>query len=156
MSAISAKDVKALRDLTGAGMMDCKRALQETAGDTDAAVDWLREKGIAGAAKGLPAGSILLFPALFTAGMALIDTADSLLMLGAYGWAVRQPQRRELRASGRFPELLTRSLAQKRDGTAMRRHDLVVRDARGAQSLLYAAARVDLGAAVVAIADVER
>ena len=48
---ISAKDVKALRDLTGAGMMDCKKALQETNGDVDAAVTWLREKGIAGAAK---------------------------------------------------------------------------------------------------------
>ena len=48
---ISAKDVKALRDLTGAGMMDCKKALQETSGDVDAAVTWLREKGIAGAAK---------------------------------------------------------------------------------------------------------
>ena len=51
MSDISAKDVKALRDLTGAGMMDCKKALQETGGDIDAAVTWLREKGIAGAAK---------------------------------------------------------------------------------------------------------
>ena len=48
---ISAKDVKALRDLTGAGMMDCKKALQETGGDVDSAVTWLREKGIAGAAK---------------------------------------------------------------------------------------------------------
>jgi elongation factor Ts len=48
---ISAKDVKALRDLTGAGMMDCKKALQETGGDVDNAVTWLREKGIAGAAK---------------------------------------------------------------------------------------------------------
>jgi len=48
---ISAKDVKALRDLTGAGMMDCKKALQETGGDVDGAVTWLREKGIAGAAK---------------------------------------------------------------------------------------------------------
>ena len=51
MSDISAKDVKALRDLTGAGMMDCKKALTETGGDVDAAVTWLREKGIAGAAK---------------------------------------------------------------------------------------------------------
>jgi elongation factor Ts len=48
---ISAKDVKALRDLTGAGMMDCKKALQENGGDVDASVTWLREKGIAGAAK---------------------------------------------------------------------------------------------------------
>ena len=42
MSDISAKDVKALRDQTGAGMMDCKRALQETGGDMDAAVELLR------------------------------------------------------------------------------------------------------------------
>ena len=42
MSDISAKDVKALRDQTGAGMMDCKRALQETGGDFDAAVELLR------------------------------------------------------------------------------------------------------------------
>ena len=44
MSEISAKDVKALRDRTGAGMMDCKRALQETGGDFDAAVELLRVK----------------------------------------------------------------------------------------------------------------
>ncbi|MDQ3849725.1 MAG: translation elongation factor Ts [Actinomycetota bacterium] len=48
---ITARDVKSLRDRTGAGMMDCKRALQQTDGDIDAAVGWLREKGIAGAAK---------------------------------------------------------------------------------------------------------
>ena len=42
MPDISAKDVKALRDQTGAGMMDCKRALQETGGDLDAAVELLR------------------------------------------------------------------------------------------------------------------
>jgi elongation factor Ts len=51
VTEISAKDVKALRDRTGAGMMDCKKALQETSGDIDEAVTWLREKGIAGAAK---------------------------------------------------------------------------------------------------------
>jgi len=48
---ISAKDVKALRDRTGAGMMDCKKALQETDGDMEAAVDYLRTKGAAKAAK---------------------------------------------------------------------------------------------------------
>jgi len=48
---ISAKDVAALRKITGAGMMDCKKALQETGGDIELAKDWLREKGIAGAAK---------------------------------------------------------------------------------------------------------
>ncbi|HAG52622.1 MAG TPA: elongation factor Ts [Alphaproteobacteria bacterium] len=49
--AITAADVKKLRDATGAGMMDCKKALTENDGDFDASVDWLRTKGIAKAAK---------------------------------------------------------------------------------------------------------
>ena len=49
--AISASDVKALRESTGAGMMDCKKALTECGGDMDKAVVWLRERGIAKAAK---------------------------------------------------------------------------------------------------------
>jgi high-affinity nickel-transport protein len=48
----------------------------------------------AGATKGLSLWSILVFPALFTAGMALIDTADGILMLGAYGWAFIKPIRK--------------------------------------------------------------
>jgi elongation factor Ts len=51
MAEISAKLVKELRDKTGAGMMDCKKALAETNGDTDKAVEWLRKKGIASAEK---------------------------------------------------------------------------------------------------------
>jgi elongation factor Ts len=51
MAEISAKDVKALREATGAGMMDCKAALQETGGDLEAAKKLLREKGLADAAK---------------------------------------------------------------------------------------------------------
>ena len=51
MAAITAGLVKQLRDQTGAGMMDCKAALTETAGDLEAAVDWLRKKGLAAAAK---------------------------------------------------------------------------------------------------------
>lgn len=47
----SASDVKTLREKTGAGMLDCKKALQETNGNIDAAIDWLREKGIAKASK---------------------------------------------------------------------------------------------------------
>ena len=47
----SASDVKDLREKTGAGMMDCKKALQESNGDMDKAIDWLREKGISKAAK---------------------------------------------------------------------------------------------------------
>ncbi|MHC5938274.1 HoxN/HupN/NixA family nickel/cobalt transporter [Nostoc sp.] len=46
------------------------------------------------AAKGLPIWSILLFPALFTAGMSLVDTTDGILMLGAYGWAYVKPIRK--------------------------------------------------------------
>ncbi|MCR5627779.1 MAG: translation elongation factor Ts, partial [Lachnospiraceae bacterium] len=49
--AITAAMVKELREVTGAGMMDCKKALTETNGDMDAAVDFLREKGLAGAVK---------------------------------------------------------------------------------------------------------
>jgi len=49
--SISATMVKDLRDKTGAGMMDCKAALAETSGDMEAAVDWLRAKGLAKAAK---------------------------------------------------------------------------------------------------------
>jgi translation elongation factor Ts len=51
MAAVSAKLVKELRDKTGAGMMDCKKALAETSGDTTKAVEWLRQKGIASAEK---------------------------------------------------------------------------------------------------------
>jgi len=46
-----AEDIRILRDKTGAGMMDCKKALDETSGDTDKAVEWLRKKGINTAAK---------------------------------------------------------------------------------------------------------
>lgn len=49
--SVSAQDVKKLRDLTSAGMMDCKKALQETDGDFDAAVEWLQVKGITKAQK---------------------------------------------------------------------------------------------------------
>ena len=49
--AFTAQDVKKLREMTNVGMMDCKKALQATDGDMDAAIDWLREKGLAKAAK---------------------------------------------------------------------------------------------------------
>ena len=49
--AFTASDVKELRERTGAGMMDCKKALTETNGDMEGAVDWLRTKGLAAAAK---------------------------------------------------------------------------------------------------------
>ena len=49
--AFTAQDVKTLREMTSVGMMDCKKALQECDGDMDKAVEWLREKGLAKAAK---------------------------------------------------------------------------------------------------------
>ena len=49
--AITAAMVKELREMTGAGMMDCKKALTETDGDMDKAVEFLREKGLAKAQK---------------------------------------------------------------------------------------------------------
>ncbi len=51
MAQITAADVKKLREMSGAGMMDCKKALAETDGDLDAAVDYLRKKGLAAASK---------------------------------------------------------------------------------------------------------
>src|SRR4051812_40903548 len=51
MATITAKDVSELRQRTGAGMMDCKKALEETGGDMTAAVDYLRKKGITKAEK---------------------------------------------------------------------------------------------------------
>ena len=51
MADITPKDVAALRKATGAGMMDCKQALEESGGDMEAAKDWLRTKGLAGASK---------------------------------------------------------------------------------------------------------
>ncbi len=54
--AVTAQQVKALRDATGAGPLDCKKALESTSGDFDKAVELLREKGLAKAAKKLGAG----------------------------------------------------------------------------------------------------
>ena len=51
MAAVTAAMVKELREMTGAGMMDCKKALAATDGDMDKAVEFLREKGLASAAE---------------------------------------------------------------------------------------------------------
>ena len=68
--AFTAQDVKALREMTGVGMMDCKKALQATDGDMDKAVDWLREKGLAAAQK--KAGRIA------AEGVAFADVIDGI------------------------------------------------------------------------------
>ena len=51
MAAFTAKDVSALRERTGCGMMDCKKALTASEGDMEKAIEFLREKGLAAAAK---------------------------------------------------------------------------------------------------------
>jgi elongation factor Ts len=73
--AITATMVKDLRDKTGAGMMDCKAALNETEGDMEAAVDWLRAKGLAKAAKkaGRVAAEGLIGLAAETKAAALVE-----------------------------------------------------------------------------------
>ncbi len=68
--AFTAQDVKALREMTGVGMMDCKKALTEADGDMDKAVEWLREKGLAAAQK--KAGRIA------AEGMAYADVFDGI------------------------------------------------------------------------------
>jgi elongation factor Ts len=78
MANITASMVKDLRDKTGAGMMDCKNALNETGGDMEAAIDWLRKKGISKAAKkaGRAAAEGLV-------GVAIDDGAGVLLEVNA-------------------------------------------------------------------------
>ena len=68
--AFTAQDVKTLREMTGVGMMDCKKALTATDGDMDKAVEWLREKGLAAAQK--KAGRIA------AEGMAYADVIDGI------------------------------------------------------------------------------
>ncbi len=74
MAEITAQGVKALREKTGAGMMDCKNALEATGGDMEAAVDWLRAKGLAKAAK---KASRVAAEGLI--GIAMADTAGALV-----------------------------------------------------------------------------
>ena len=74
MAEITAALVKELRDKTGAGMMDCKRALGDTDGDVEAAVDWLRKKGLAAAAK--KAGRIAAEGLI---GIATVDKAGAVV-----------------------------------------------------------------------------
>ncbi|HEY4263716.1 MAG TPA: translation elongation factor Ts [Micropepsaceae bacterium] len=108
---ISAAMVKELRDKTGAGMMDCKAALAETNGDVEAAVDWLRKKGLAKAAK--KAGRIAadgLIGVAIQAGQGAIVEVNSETDFVARGAAfqnlVRQAAQQALKAEGDLQRLL--------------------------------------------------
>ena len=87
MAEITASMVKELRDKTGAGMMDCKAALNETGGDMEAAVDWLRAKGLAKAAK--KAGRVAAEGLI---GLAA-DAQGGGTRRGQFGDRLRRPQR---------------------------------------------------------------
>jgi len=78
MAEITASLVKELREKTGAGMMDCKRALSETSGDVEGAVDWLRKKGLAAAAK--KAGRVA---AEGLVGISVADTVGAVVEVNA-------------------------------------------------------------------------
>lgn len=73
--SVSPALVKELREITGAGMMDCKKALEEVQGDKDAAIDWLRKKGLAAAAKksSRVASEGLVGVATFNNGASLVE-----------------------------------------------------------------------------------
>ncbi len=73
--AFTAADVKALREMTGVGMLDCKKALAETDGDMDKAVEFLREKGLAAAQKkaGRIAAEGVAYAEVFSDGAALVE-----------------------------------------------------------------------------------
>jgi elongation factor Ts len=86
MAEVSAKLVAELRKATGAGMMDCKRALEETGGDMEAAKDWLRKQGLAGAQK--------------RAGRAAEDGAVEVLVEGGVGALVELTAETDFVAKG--------------------------------------------------------
>ena len=64
MAAVTSELIKELRERTAAGMLDCKKALTECDGDMDAAIDWLRKKGLSAAAK--KSGSFALHAQAFS------------------------------------------------------------------------------------------
>jgi elongation factor Ts len=79
MPDFTAKDVQALREMTGVGMMDCKKALQASDGDKDKAVEFLREKGLAAAAKKASriASDGMVFAEVYPNGVAVVVEVNS-------------------------------------------------------------------------------
>ena len=90
MSNITASMVKELRETSGAGMMDCKAALQENNGDMAAAVDWLRTKGLAKAAK--KAGRVAA-EGLVAVASAELPVRRSRSTLKPISWPVTKPSK---------------------------------------------------------------
>ena len=102
MADFTAKDVQALRQATGAGMLDCKRALEETDGDIEKAKQWLREQGLAGAAKRSDREDTQGAVALAVAGRRRRHRRAAVRdRLRRQGRDLRQPHRRAGPAGGR-------------------------------------------------------
>ena len=119
---ISASLVKELRDKTGAGMMDCKSALTETKGDIEAAVDWLRKKGLSKAAK--------------KAGRVAAEGLVGLVASGKTGAVVEVNSETDFVARNeQFQDMVLKiaSLAGKADGDVAKlaRHDLPGQEGHG-------------------------
>lgn len=113
MTNISASMVKELRELTGAGMMDCKAALAETGGDMEGAIDWLRKKGLSKAAKkaGRTAadGLVGVVTAGHRAGMVEVNSeTDFVARNPKFQEFVLQCARHALAEEGDFERLLNR------------------------------------------------
>jgi elongation factor Ts len=140
MAEITAATVKELRERTGAGMMDCKKALGETGGDMEAAIDWLRTKGLAAAAK--KAGRIT---AEGLVGVAVLGTMGALVEVNsetdfvakneqfqdfvrnvaqlalATGGDVEELARAQYPGNGTVAEMLTSNIATIRENQSLRR-----------------------------------
>jgi elongation factor Ts len=114
MTNISAGMVKDLRDKTGAGMMDCKAALGETKGDVEAAIDWLRKKGLAKAAKkaGRTAADGLIGIATAKGRGAIVEVnseTDFVARGGEFQSFVRKAAQQALKEEGNLERLLASS-----------------------------------------------
>ena len=115
MSNITATMVKDLRDKTGAGMMDCKAALGETSGDMEAAIDWLRKKGLSKAAKkaGRVAAEGLVGVAMGKRSGALVEVnaeTDFVARNDQFKEFVKSAAQLGLEADGDVEKLLTKNM----------------------------------------------
>ncbi|MCE2510093.1 MAG: elongation factor Ts [Alphaproteobacteria bacterium] len=172
MPEITAQMVKALREKTGVGMMDCKRALAETGGDMEAAVDWLRKQGIASAAKkaGRVAAEGLVGIATDAAGGALVEVnaetdfvarnetfqgfvqtvAETALKSGGDGIDALADAR--LAEGGTIAEKLTELVATIGENMALRREDVLRVEPGVVASYMHNAVTPNLGKIGVLVA----
>jgi len=115
MATVTANMVKDLRDKTGAGMMDCKAALSDTDGDMEAAIDWLRKKGLSKAAKkaGRVAAEGLIGVAARTDAGALVEVnseTDFVARNDEFKEFVKEASHLGLKAEGDVEKLLASSM----------------------------------------------